>query len=98
MLRMTLAALRFLENSVWFISPLDKRVRVEAKAFAALKFYQEHYDLLHFRGLGGANKQVILGSKPHNCRFCGGERPAKTFRKRAHAISELLGNKVLKSL
>jgi hypothetical protein len=39
-----------------------------------------------------------LGRKPFECRFCGGKPPEKTFRKRAHAVSELLGNKIMVSL
>jgi len=70
----------------------------DTEALKALRFYTDHYDQLLFRGLGGTNKQIVLGTKPYNCRFCGGERPARTFSKRAHAVSELLGNKVLKSL
>jgi hypothetical protein len=73
-------------------------IPVETEALKALRFYTDHYDQLFFRGLGGTNKQMVLGTKPYKCRFCGGERPARTFRKRAHAVSELLGNKVLKSL
>jgi hypothetical protein len=72
-------------------------IPVETEALGAMKFYLENYDHLEFRGLSG-NKQVILGTKPHKCRFCSGEPPKKTFGKRAHAVSELLGNKVLKSL
>jgi hypothetical protein len=69
----------------------------ETAALEALQFYASNYTNLMFRGLGG-NKQIILGSKPFKCRFCGGEPPKRTFKKRAHAVSELLGNKVLKSL
>ncbi len=69
----------------------------ETAALKALQFYASNYTNLMFRGLGG-NKQIILGSKPFKCRFCGGEPPKRTFKKRAHAVSELLGNKVLKSL
>jgi hypothetical protein len=70
---------------------------VNPAADDALEFYEQHYTPLEFRDLAG-NKQVVLGSKPFKCRFCGGEPPTHTFRKRAHAISELLGNKIIKSL
>jgi hypothetical protein len=40
----------------------------------------------------------VLGSKPRICRFCGGKQPERTFKKRAHAVSELLDNKIMKSL
>ena len=73
-------------------------IAVETEALKALRFYTDHYDTLFFRGVGGANKQIVLGTKPNKCRFCSGERPARTFKKRAHAVSELLGNKAVKSL
>jgi hypothetical protein len=69
----------------------------ETEALKALLFYTQNYTNLMCRGLGG-NKQIVLGSKPFKCRFCGGEPPNRTFKKRAHAVSELLGNKVMKSL
>lgn len=66
-------------------------------ALSNLEFYAHHFSPVEFRGLGG-NKQVTLGSQPFKCRFCHGQPPNHTFKKRAHAISELLGNKVMKSL
>jgi hypothetical protein len=72
-------------------------IPVETGALKALQFYAQNYTNLMFRGFGG-NKQIILGSKPFKCRFCGGKPPERTFKKRAHAVSELLGNKVMKSL
>lgn len=78
--------------------PPNQGIPVETEALKALRFYAEHYDTLFFRGVGGANKQIMLGTKPNKCRFCDGERPARTFKKRAHTVSELLGNKAIKSL
>lgn len=72
-------------------------IPIETEALKALQFYLDNYSTLMFQGLGG-NKQIILGSKPFKCRFCGGEPPHRTFKKRAHAVSELLGNKAMKSL
>jgi hypothetical protein len=71
--------------------------RFETSALKALQFYASNYTNLMFRGLGG-NKRTILGSKPFKCRYCRGEPPERTFKKTAHAVSELLGNKVMKSL
>jgi hypothetical protein len=72
-------------------------IPMETEALKVLQFYAHNYTNLIFRGIGG-NKQIILGRKPFRCRFCGGGPPERTFKKRAHAVSELLGNKVLKSL
>lgn len=71
---------------------------VDTEALKALEFYAHNYTTLMFAGLGLGNKTVVLGSEPFECRFCGGKPPERTFKKRAHAVSELLGNKILKSL
>ena len=46
------------------------------------------------------HKQIMLsdGDKPQKCRFCGREFPDVTFKKIAHAISHMVGNRVLKSV
>jgi hypothetical protein len=76
-----------------------KGIVAETKALAALTlFYAHNYTNLIFAGLGAGNKQIVLGSKPFECRFCGGKPPQRTFAKRAHAVSELLGNKIMTSL
>ena len=71
---------------------------VETGALTALQFYTTNYTQLTFTGLGPSRKKIVLGSKPFICRFCGGKPPTKTFKKRAHAVSELLGNKTIISL
>ena len=71
---------------------------VETEALKARKFYAYNYTNLRFAGLGSGNKPIVLGSMPFECRFCGGEPPERTFRKCAHAVSELLGNKIMTSL
>jgi hypothetical protein len=66
-------------------------------ALSHLRFYQQHYTVVAFHGLGGG-KRITLGKKPFKCRFCDKESPAVSFKKRAHAVSELLGNKIMTSL
>ena len=61
----------------------------------AFTFYDDHYD-----GLGQwilqPGKKFFLGDKANRqCRFCEKRSPEVTFRKKAHAIPELLGNKSL---
>ena len=75
-----------------------KGIVVETEALKALEFYAHNYTTLMFAGLGLGNKNIVLRSEPFECRFCGGKRPEKTCKKRAHAVSELLGNKIMKSL
>lgn len=45
------------------------------------------------------DKQIMLsdGDKPQKCRFCEKEFPDVTFKKISHAISHMVGNRVLKS-
>ena len=42
-------------------------------------------------------KELTDNLVPRRCRFCGNENPKK-FKKKAHAISRLIGNKTLKTL
>jgi hypothetical protein len=76
----------------------ETSIAADPEALKGLEFYAENYEQITLPGLGLANKQIILGTYPSKCRFCAGELPVRTFRKRAHAVSELLGNKVIKSL
>lgn len=66
------------------------------EAKKALRFFEENYrDIGHWL-LGEPAKKVVLTSSRHNvCRFCDRASPIVTFRKKAHAIPECLGNKVL---
>jgi len=51
-----------------------------------------NYDMLAFNGESRVNIGVTDKSKA-KCRFCGKSSPNVSFRKKAHAISEALGNK-----
>lgn len=44
-------------------------------------------------------QQILLtdGEEPRKCRFCGKGKPDVKFKKMAHAISHMVGNRVLKS-
>jgi len=66
-----------------------KGIVVETEALKALEFYAHNYTTLMFAGLGLGNKNVVLGSKPFECRFCGGKRPEQTFKKRAHVATNV---------
>lgn len=73
-------------------------VILEEKAAEALKFYTANYDTLVWQGLQPGNRLPKLGSKPQICRFCDRTRHEVTFRKKAHAVPELIGNKTLVTL
>lgn len=61
----------------------------------AIRFYGKNYDLLGSWLLKPGEK-IMLGDKENRvCRFCGRTKPEVQFRKDAHAVSEMLGNKTL---
>lgn len=63
-----------------------------------LKFYENHYDIVGKWFLRSGQKKVVLGDKENRrCRFCGKTSPEVSFRKVAHAIPELIGNKSIVS-
>lgn len=58
--------------------------------------FQMNYIPLAEYELGVGAAKLFIGSKDHRkCRYCGAKSPATSFKKRAHAISHLLGNKSL---
>jgi hypothetical protein len=80
------------------VQPSRDGIQVSTEAIGRIKFYDAHYETLYFTALGEAQKPLVLGSKPFVCRFCDGTEPAKSFKKTAHAVSELLGNKYIRTL
>lgn len=63
----------------------------------AIAFYEAHYDLIG-SWLVQPGEKITLGDKSKRaCRFCGKQAPEVTFKKVAHAIPELFGNKSLDS-
>lgn len=64
-----------------------------------INFYMENYHIFSYK-LKGENienkdKKFIGDKNRRKCRFCGKEKEETTFKKVAHAIPELVGNKVL---
>ncbi|HDR7656204.1 TPA: hypothetical protein QCX68_001616 [Bacillus wiedmannii] len=64
-----------------------------------IEFYMENYDIRTYKlkteNIGNADKKFIGDKSKRKCRFCGKEKGETTFKKVAHAIPELVGNKVL---
>ncbi|KIN51136.1 HNH endonuclease [Bacillus subtilis] len=64
-----------------------------------IKFYMDNYNIyprtLKTENIGNRDKQFIGDKNKRKCRFCGKEKEETTFKKVAHAIPELVGNKVL---
>ncbi len=50
-----------------------------------------------FARLGPGNKTFVLGSKPFECRFCGGKPPERTFKKRHMLFPSFSATRFLKS-
>jgi hypothetical protein len=65
--------------------------------FGFNKFLQEYDILASYKIDEGQNKPTILGAKEFKCRFCGKSKPETTFRNRAHALPEFIGNSSLLS-
>lgn len=67
----------------------------EAERELITDFWGNFFDCYHLE-VHGPTREVV--GKPDNtrlCRFCGNTRSPLSFRKRAHAISEALGNKTV---
>jgi hypothetical protein len=62
-----------------------------------ITFYETHYGLLGSWLLRPGDKIMLGDKKKRVCRFCGKSPPDVTFKKVAHAIPELLGNKSIES-
>jgi hypothetical protein len=60
-----------------------------------LDIADEHYKAIFAGQYGVGHKQYLGPQKPATCRFCGKSTPEITFKHKAHAIPELLGNRQL---
>lgn len=64
-----------------------------------IAFYMENYDitryLLKTENISNEDKKYIGNKNERKCRFCGKAKGETTFKKVAHAIPELIGNKIL---
>lgn len=68
------------------------------KLFESTEYFYNNYNLIFSYNLNLDYKKPIIISDPDKkCRFCGKKEPEVTFKKKAHAISEMLGNKVFLS-
>ena len=66
-----------------------------SETIEAFHFYDSLYDQI-FQGFYSPEQIVTLGERDEKtCRFCGLCSPAVSFRSKAHAIPEMLGNKSL---
>ena len=58
-----------------------------------MQYYMANYDCIYTYVHNLGETQPIVDYQDKVCRFCGRRYPEVKFRKKAHAISELLGNK-----
>ena len=61
----------------------------------AVRFYDDNYDLLCAHLVRPGERNVLGSSDNRICRFCGRNEAVASFKDRAHAIPESLGNKSL---
>jgi hypothetical protein len=67
----------------------------------AVAFYNLHYTVIFDSSLNKGCPTVLTdpeNAKGRRCRFCGRGKPEASFRKKAHAVPEFLGNKTLISM
>lgn len=62
-----------------------------------IKLYETNYDIIGQWFLRPTDKMVLGDMANRVCRFCGKAKPYVTFKKVAHAIPELLGNKSIEN-
>ncbi|MDH0894429.1 MULTISPECIES: HNH endonuclease [unclassified Pseudomonas] len=67
------------------------------KQKANIDFYEANYDIIGQWMVRPGNKVILGDLNKRICRFCGKQSPEVTFKKVAHAIPELLGNKSIES-
>jgi HNH endonuclease len=73
-------------------------VTEEYSTARALNFYADNYDIVGQWILENGGPTVIVGDMAtRRCRFCCLGAPQVTFKKQAHAIPEMLGNRTLLS-
>jgi len=88
-------------NAELFLAACSENRKFEdlIKEFAIFQGYLDSYDLKIYGNFEyEPNKLIKIGESDKTkriCRFCGKSYPQVTFRKKAHAISESLGNKYL---
>jgi hypothetical protein len=59
-------------------------------------WFEERYETIAYADFGPESKPTYLGnSVQRRCRYCGDASPKATFRKKAHAFPEQIGNKAL---
>ena len=63
-----------------------------------IEFFQDGYDIVVNRTIAALGYREILGQTPQVCRFCSRTNLDVTFRKDAHALPVLAGNRTLVSL
>ena len=57
------------------------------------EYFNNNYECIFSYNLNSNESKIIKDNNGKKCRFCGRKEPEVTFRKKAHAISEMLGNR-----
>ena len=92
-------------NEVWHVckecnEEIKKRLELKLIDFNKVeedfKYFDDNYKVIFSYSLN-YDKSKILKDSNKKCRFCGKKESEVTFKKKAHAISEMLGNRTLLS-
>lgn len=90
-------------NSIFSIRNENGKIKVDTATELLSKEYQEQmkvidlvYETKYFIGMHD-NKKYLKPKRDRTCRFCGKSHPEVTFKKIAHIVPELIGNKKLLS-
>lgn len=57
--------------------------------------WDRKYECIAHYNFAKLERPLYIKDRSSCCRFCGGDKPKKYFKKTAHALSELIGNKIL---
>jgi hypothetical protein len=68
---------------------------MNSEALRYLDHYTSLYEIVTSHHLTAKSDKQVLGKNTFQCRFCGNIKPNVTFKKKAHAIPEFIGNRAL---
>ena len=75
---------------------LQNTAKQKIKDLLSKVYYEYHYEEI-FRHNFEDKNQLLLEATTRECRFCRRKQPEVSFRKRAHAVPEAVGNKTLRT-
>ncbi len=94
----TVATLLDVQNDEGISYALRLKLSAKLARLSALEYYNTHYELIFSHDFASFGKKVTVeNQKPNFCRFCMKSYPSTTFKNKAHAIPDFIGNRTLVS-